>query len=281
MKKFMISAIFVFMAIPGFSGTSLVKVWETAPELTTVESINYDGKRNVVYASCINGTSRTKDENGFISKLKPDGTVIQLKWITGLSAPKGAAIFKDKLYVSDINVLVEVDIPSGKVTGSFPAPDAKFLNDVTVGPDGTIYVSDSSAVSTVYRLDGKKLAPWFHDSRIPGPNGLAVVGKTLLVGSGKNGTIAAVSLETGSVEILAHSKYGVDGLMPLGQDRFLTSDWQGHVGISGPGSAYTLLLDTSSRKINAADLGYIPSLKLVIIPTFFHNTVAAYRFLVP
>lgn len=277
MKYFLSIAIIILMAIPGFSGEKLVKVWETGPELTTVESINYDEKRNVIYASCINKKPGAKDKNGFISKLKPDGTMVQLKWITGLNAPKGAAIVKDKLYVSDIDVLVEVDILTGKITARFPAPDARFLNDVAAGPDGSIYVSDSSSVSTVYRFDGKKFTPWFHDSRVPRPNGLAVVGKKLLVGSGKTGAIAAVLFETGSMEIVAHSEYGVDGLIPLEQNRFLTSDWQGHVGISGPGSAYELLLDTTGQRINAADLGYIFSKKLVIVPTFFHNTVAGYE----
>ncbi|NOY22311.1 MAG: ATP-binding protein [Acidobacteria bacterium] len=277
MKYFLSITLVALLTVPGVSGERLTKVWETNPVLITVESINYDGKRDVLYASCINGGPAAKDGNGFIAKLKPNGTIIRLKWITDLNAPKGATIAGDTLYVSDIDVLVEVDISSGKITGRFLAPNAKFLNDVAVGPDGMIYVSDSSAVSTVYRFDGKKLMPWFHDSRIPGPNGLAVAGKNLLVGSGKNGAIASVSFETGSVEILTDSKYGVDGLIPLGKNRFLTSDWQGHVGISGPDSTYSLLLNTTARHVNAADLGYIPSKKLVIVPTFFHNTVAAYK----
>ncbi len=278
MKYFLSFLMTAFVTISGIAGEKPVKVWETEPVLTTVESINYDETRNVVYASCINGAPGAKDGNGFIAKLKPDGTLIQLKWVTGLNAPKGAAIVKNKFYVSDIDVLVEIDIPSGKITGRFPAPDAKFLNDVAAGPDGALYVSDSSAVSTVYRFDGKKLAPWFHDSRIPGPNGLAVAENHLLVGSGKNGVIASVSFKTASVKIVAHSEYGVDGIIPLGKNRFLTSDWQGHVGISGPGASYSSLLDTTARHINAADLGYIPAKKLVIVPTFFHNTAVAYRF---
>ncbi len=278
MRNSFLALLFVFMAVPGFTGEKLTKVWETDPVLITVESINYDIKRNVLYASCINGAPAQKDGNGFIAKLKPDGTILQLKWVFGLNAPKGAAIAGNKLFVSDIDVLVEIDIETGKITARYPAPGAKFLNDVAVGPDGSIYVSDSSSVSAVYRFDGKSVSPWFRDIRVPGPNGLAVSGDTLMVGSGQNGVIAAVNFKTGQARIVARSKYSVDGLIPLGNKRFLTSDWQGHTGIAGPDGAYSLLLDTTGQRINAADLGCMFEKKLVFIPTFFHNTVSAYRF---
>ncbi|NOZ13120.1 MAG: PQQ-binding-like beta-propeller repeat protein [Acidobacteria bacterium] len=278
MKKSIVPLLLVFLTVPGFTGNKVTKVWETAPVLTTVESVNYDARRNVLYASCINGSPAAKDGNGFISKLKPDGTVLRLKWVSGLNAPKGAAVAGSRLFVSDIDVLVEINIETGKIIARYPAPGAQFLNDVVLGPDGTIYVSDSSAVSAVYRFNGKSLSLWFKDKRVPGPNGLAVSGNTLIVGSGRNGTIAAVSFKTGRMRVIARSKYGVDGLIPLGNRRFLTSDWKGHTGIAGPDSAYTLLLDTAGQHINAADLGYISGKKLFIVPTFFHNTAAAYRF---
>jgi len=277
MKNCLTILLMVFITIPGFTSEKLTKVWETRPLLNTVESINYDAERNVLFASCINGAPGAKDGNGFIAKLKPDGTILQLKWATGLNAPKGAAIVRGKLFVSDIDILVEIDIRTGKIIGRYAAPGAQFLNDVAVGPKDGIYVSDSSGVNTVYLFDGKTLTPWFKDSRVPGPNGLAIYGKTLLVGSGRNGTIAAVDIETRNIQIVAKSKYGVDGLIPLGNSRFLTSDWQGHTGIAGPGNTYTQILDTTSQNINAADLGYIPEGKLIIVPTFFHNTAAGYK----
>ena len=47
------------------------------------------------------------DGNGFISRLRPDGTVLTLKWIDGnkegvtLNAPKGMALHGDRLYVTE------------------------------------------------------------------------------------------------------------------------------------------------------------------------------------
>jgi hypothetical protein len=39
----------------------------------------------------------------------------------------------------------------------------------------------------------------------------------------------------------------------------------------------TKLLDTSADKINAADIEYIPEKRLLLVPTFFKNTVVAYE----
>jgi len=38
-----------------------------------------------------------------------------------------------------------------------------------------------------------------------------------------------------------------------------------------------VLIDTTASKINSADLGYIKSRRLLLIPTFFDNRVVAYK----
>ncbi len=277
MKRVLFLFLVMCLFVSALPAGSLTEIWESGGVLKTVESVNYDAERNMLYASCINGGPAVRDGNGFIAKLKPDGTIVQLKWVTGLNAPKGAAISGESLYVSDIDVLVKINIPSGKIIARFPAPGAQFLNDVAVGPGDAVFVSDSSSVSMVYKLKGKVLVPWFHDRKVPAPNGLASDGKSLFVGSFQTGVIAAVSFSDCSMRVVACSRFGVDGLIPLGGGRFLTSDWQGHIGIAGPGTRYVLLFDGRDNGINAADLGFIQSKGLLLVPTFFHNTVAAYK----
>ena len=64
--------------------------------LATPESVEYYAKEDVYLVTNINGSPFAADGNGFISKLKPDGSVVDLKWIDGtkpgvtLNAPKGA-----------------------------------------------------------------------------------------------------------------------------------------------------------------------------------------------
>ena len=95
------------------------KAWE-ASGFMSPESAVYDAKRNIVFVSNANGNPNEKDGNGFISTLRPDGTIIQLKWVeAGLNAPLGMVLAGDKIYVSDVDRLVEVEIDKGRISGSW------------------------------------------------------------------------------------------------------------------------------------------------------------------
>ncbi len=117
--------------------------------LATPESVLYDADNDRYLVSNINGKPTDKDNNGFISVLSPDGQVTTLKWIEGgknkvkLDGPKGLALAKGVLYVSDISVVRLFDAKTGAPKGEVAIPGATFLNDLAAGPDGKIYVSDS------------------------------------------------------------------------------------------------------------------------------------------
>src|SRR4051794_4759480 len=130
---------------------SLQKAWETDTVFTTVESTLYDPNGNVIYTSNIEGDASKKDGKGSIGKLKPDGTVINAKWSTGLNAPKGMALLNGKLYVADVDELTEINQNDGKISKHYPVKGAGFLNDVAT--DGSkVYVSDTKT-GNVYVLD--------------------------------------------------------------------------------------------------------------------------------
>src|SRR5690349_877932 len=50
---------------------------------STPESVFHDTEADIYYVTNINGGPGDKDDNGFISKLSPDGTIAELKWIDG------------------------------------------------------------------------------------------------------------------------------------------------------------------------------------------------------
>ena len=75
------------------------------------------------------------------------------EWVKGLNAPKGLVLSGDKLYVSDVDQLVEIDVNSGAVTNSFNAEGAQFLNDTAVDADGRVFVSDM-LTDSIYVLAG-------------------------------------------------------------------------------------------------------------------------------
>ena len=71
----------------------------------TPESVLHDPAQDIYFVSNINGSPTAKDNNGFISRVRPDGAVENLKFIEGghggvtLNAPKGLAIRGDTLWV--------------------------------------------------------------------------------------------------------------------------------------------------------------------------------------
>ena len=70
---------------------------------------------------------------------------------------------------------------------------------------------------------------------------------------------------------------GIDGLKGTGDGRYLFSDWQGSVYLVSKDKTIEKILDTSGAGINAADIEYIPAMKLLLVPTFNDNRVMAYK----
>ena len=78
-----------------------------------------DPATGAIYVSNIAGAIMQKDGNGFISKLKPDGTFIAREWVKGLNAPTGLALHDRTLYVADVDELVEINIASGEIANRY------------------------------------------------------------------------------------------------------------------------------------------------------------------
>ncbi|MCD6454121.1 MAG: SMP-30/gluconolactonase/LRE family protein [Candidatus Aminicenantes bacterium] len=275
-KKFMVFAGILFLVFSlSAEKYSVKKVWETPQVLKVPESVLYDPGTNAIYVSNINGNPGVEDKNGFISKISTEGKILALKWATGLGAPKGMAIFKGKLYVSDVKSLVCIDLSTGKILRRVPAPGAQFLNDVAVDENGNVYVSDSSGKnSVVYRFSGGKIETWLKDPEIKNPNGLFYSGGKLYVGA--SGKIFAVDVKTRKMKVVANVGHGIDGLILDKAGFFIISDWRGKTELVTKDGKIHLLLDTTANKINAADLGYIPEKRIILVPTFFDNRVVAY-----
>jgi sugar lactone lactonase YvrE len=272
-------AIVPLLAVSASSGAEAApreakKLWETGG-FKNPESALFDAASGVVYVSNVNGEPTGKDGNGFISKVAPDGTVQVLEWASGLDAPKGLARAGDKLYVSDIDKLVEIEIASGKVVNRFEAKDAKFLNDVAADPDGNVYVSDM-ATNTIWRLSGGTFDVFLKDDKLEAPNGLLVDGDSLLVGAWGvmtdgfatkvPGHLKKVSLKDKT--ITSHgdgSPIGnLDGLEPFGDGAYLVSDWiAGKVIRIGRKGKARVLVELGQ---GAADLGYDPKTATAFIP---------------
>jgi hypothetical protein len=250
----------------------LEKVWQTSCDLKTPESVLYDKERDVIYVSNIDGDPSQKDGNGFISILNSDGSAKNLHWIKNLDAPKGLAIFKSKLYVADIDKLVEIDIEGGKVLAKYDAPDAVFLNDVTACMNGMIFVSDTRTAK-IHVLNEGKFTVWMEGKPLETPNGLMAEKGKLLVGD-KN--IYEIDIQTKKITQLIEDAGGVDGLEKNNDGDFVFSNWPGKIFIHKNGKTIKLL-DTTAQELNTADIDYDLKHDLILVPTFFDNHIVAYK----
>lgn len=249
------------------------KNWESANILTTSESVCYNPDNKELYVSCINGSPLDKDGNGFISKLSLMGDVVVHKWITGLNAPKGMGISNGYLYVTDINKVVKISIVEEKIIQEFKVEGAEFLNDITVDPQGNVYISDMSTFE-IHRIHDNKIELFLKHDKLVKPNGLAFENGNLLIGT-QNG-IFSLRLKSQKLNHLVKNTGSIDGLEPDGKGNYIISDWQGKVQVVNPDKEAILLFDTSDSGINAADIVYLYDRQLLLVPTFFDNRVTAY-----
>ena len=249
------------------------------------ESVIQDPATGAIYVSNIAGAIMQKDGNGFIAKLKPDGTLIARQWIKGLNAPTGMALHDRTLYVVDVDELIEINVASGEIVKRYPAKGAIFLNDVAVGEDGTVYASDTP-MNTIWRLKDGSFEPWFANDVLNGPNGLLVQSEKLIVasfgklpGDGQKqelGGLLAVDLEKQTVSTIGNNdKLGnLDGLQALQPGVYLVTDWAagGLYRIDAKGKFERLI----KLGKGSADLIYLPDQKMALIPIMLSNSLVAY-----
>ena len=270
----------------GAQGVSPAIVWEVTEGVQSPESAYFDQESGSLFVSQIGGGGAAgKDQDGYISRLSTEGKVLSAKWITGLDAPKGLRSHSGRLWVSDIDRLVEIDIAEGKIVARIPVPGAAFLNDVACGPDGTVYVSDSMS-GKIYRCRDGRVAVFAEGDRLEYPNGLLVEGDRLVVAAwGKPnadfsteipGRLFTLDLKTGEKSLITPEPFGnLDGLEAVAVGRYLVSDWMA-------GKIFYVESDGRSRQIlqlpkGAADIGYLPGKRLLVVPQMMENKVTAYE----
>jgi hypothetical protein len=115
------------------------------------ECVRWDAAQDVYFVSNVAGFGSKKDNNGYISRI-PAATLADAGvFVQGgkdgveLHAPKGMAIQGDTLWVTDIDVVRGFDKRTGRPVGTidFRPLGAVMLNDIAVGPNGVLRVTDT------------------------------------------------------------------------------------------------------------------------------------------
>lgn len=258
----------------------LESLWHTK-ELRVPESVLWYQQQNngntdsFMFVSEIDGPGNAADGVGGVSLLNTDGSIRQKDWLRGLNAPKGLAVFQGKLYIADLTEVVIVDIASAKILQKIKAPDAVFLNDVAINAKGVVYISDTRK-NRIYKLEQDQISSWLEN--VEAANGLKVVGEQLYIAAGDkllNIDLAAHSKTITQVAVGFSEK--ADGLEALSNGDFIVSCWAGLVYYVSADGTVTELLDTRALKLNTADIGWHQATHTLFIPTFFGNSVKAFK----
>lgn len=172
--------------------------------------------------------------------------------------------------------MVEADFNTGKIIKKNGAEGIKFLNDVEIASDGTIYVSDTFK-SSIYSLktDGT-FSEWLNSEDLKHPNGLLKVDNNMYVAAWENmvetegskkqsGNFLKVNMDTKEIFKVSKDTLGnLDGTQIYDKDNFLISAWNTGkiIKINIEGEVEDIL--TVGRSVGA--ILYIPEKKLLAVP---------------
>ena len=259
--------------LPAHAQPTLEKLWLTEG-LSVPESVLVyrNGRTNLLFVSQIDGDPSAADGKGGIAKMNFDGEITDKDWVTGLNAPKGMAAFDGKLYVSDINELVIINIKSGAVEKKVVVPGAQFLNDVAVDSKGVVYISDTKT-GKVHRYQNDSLDDYI--TNMENANGLTTVGTHVIVGAGTH--LYLVDKNKNKLEVAKGFAQALDGVESASKGDFIVSCWPGLIYYVHLDGKINLLLDSQKEEINTADIAYDSVSQTLFVPNFFKNSVAAYK----
>lgn len=274
-------------AAPPASGPAAVVRYTEG--FATPESVLYDESADRYLVSNINGKPTDVDNNGYVSELSPDGKVVKNKFIAGgvdkakLDAPKGLAISQGILYVADLTVVRRFDSKTGAPKGDIPIRGATFLNDVSAGPDGQIYVSDTgigsegvapAGTDAVYAIDKTgKVKPVAKGKDLAGPNGVLATDQGVLVVTARSNEVYRLDKDGTRKDVTKLPEGVLDGIVRVG-DHLLISSWKGSAVYRGRlNEKFELAVGGIS---SPANIGYDSKRGRLLVPRFHDNVVEAY-----
>lgn len=254
-------------------------------DLHQPESVKYDAEQDVFFISNMVGFGSAKDANGYILEVSAEdlskSKVFAENGKAGvvLDAPKGMAIHGDTLWICDIDVMRAINRKTGVALTNLDLKPlgALLLNDVTIGGDGAMYITDTGILMTekgviykgadkIFRVANGKPEVISQGAGLMRPNGITwdKEAKSLIVVTFDPFHSEVYSLSpTGERKLLAKGNGKFDGIEPLGGGKYMVAAWND--------SSVRLLGNGENRRIannvlSPADIGFDTRRNRLAIP---------------
>jgi hypothetical protein len=268
-------------AVAGFPG----------PQAALADSI-----QDIYFVSSITGSPTAKANNGFISRVRPDGAVENLKFIEGghngvtLNAPKGLALRGDTLWVADIDALRAFDARTGapRDSVSLGSLGAVFLSDIAIAPTGALFVTDAGirfddvgnvlhpGPDRIFRVGpDRKVTVAVRGDTLGRPSGIAldVIGKRFIVTSFGGKSVFAWKPEDKAPSVIAKGAGGFDGVVVAGGRLFVASWNDSTVSSYETGQEVKVVTGVP----NPGEIGYDAKRNRLLIPLLTGNRIEIWQ----
>ena len=161
---------------------------------------------------------------------------------------------------------------TGKVAARYPAPGAKFLNDVAIAPDGEVLVSDSGT-ARIYALRAGAMQVWLEHPSLRSINGLLPERDGMVVTT-MQGELLSVRYRDKAVTRVAGGIGLGDGVARLKDGSYLASEWPGRLFHVARDGSLTTLID--ARKDETYFNDFILAGQVLYAPHWKPGSLSAY-----
>jgi hypothetical protein len=252
-------------------------------------AIVVDTVSDVYLVSNVNGVEGAVDGNGFISRISPEGEVLDIYWISSantaiaLNSPRGMAIRGDSLIVADGECLRIFHRVTGADEGYSCLDGIGYITDVDIGPDGSVFITDGgyegtdaglvpSGSDAVYRIilaDASRGSTLARSGDLGNPSAIAVGRRGIFVATETTGEIFRLTPSGERTNVFSPSDRRLRGIAFLPEGGFVFSSWgeSALYGVSDAGQVSRLVEGLPQP----GSPGYDPARNRVIVPLFGAN----------
>jgi sugar lactone lactonase YvrE len=255
-------------------------------DLHQPESAKYDAEQDVFFISNMVGYGSVKDANGYIVEVKAGNLAISRVFAENgragvlLDAPKGMTIHGDTLWIADIDQMRAINRKTGVAVANLDLRPygAVQLNDVTIGGDGAMYITDTGILMTekgviykgadkIFQVKDGKVSVVAAGAGLGRPNGITwdKEANHLVVVTFDPFHSQMYSFSPDRERrLLAKGNGKFDGIEPVGGGLFMVASWND--------SSVRLLGNGVNRRIanniqSPADIGYDTKRNRLAVPT--------------